>query len=110
MRSISTLRGLRSDMLIAKELPSLSCPTLFLWGDADSFAPPALEQRVADTMPDARVQVVPDAGHSPHLDQPAIIAEAVETFTKETESKRSYRQSGAQRSAQRSLCGYLLSP
>jgi pimeloyl-ACP methyl ester carboxylesterase len=41
-------------------------------------------QRVADTMPDARVQVVPDAGHSPHLDQPAIIAEAVETFTKKT--------------------------
>jgi abhydrolase domain-containing protein 6 len=52
MRSISTLRGLRSDMLIAKELPSLSCPTLFPWGDADSFAPPALGQRVADTMPD----------------------------------------------------------
>jgi pimeloyl-ACP methyl ester carboxylesterase len=84
MRSISTLRGLRSDMLIAKELPSLSCPTLFLWGDADSFAPPALGQRVADTMPDAGVQVVPDADHSPHLDQPAIIAEAVETFTKKT--------------------------
>jgi pimeloyl-ACP methyl ester carboxylesterase len=35
-------------------------------------------------MPDARVQVVPDAGHSPHLDQPAISAEAVETFTKKT--------------------------
>jgi pimeloyl-ACP methyl ester carboxylesterase len=35
-------------------------------------------------MPDARVQFVPDAGHSPHLDQSAIIAEAVETFTKKT--------------------------
>jgi hypothetical protein len=56
-------------------------------------------------MPDARVQVVPDAGHSPHLDQPAIIAEAVETFTKKTSSKRSYRQSGVQRSTQRSACG-----
>jgi pimeloyl-ACP methyl ester carboxylesterase len=79
MRSSSTLRGLRSDMLIAKELPSLSCPTLFLWGDADSFAPPARGQEVADTMPDARVQVVSDAGHSPHLDQPAIIAQGLRT-------------------------------
>src|SRR5512133_2033058 len=61
MQSISTLRGLRSDMLIPNELPSLSCPTLFLWGDADSFAPPALGQEVADTMSDARVQVVSDA-------------------------------------------------
>jgi pimeloyl-ACP methyl ester carboxylesterase len=71
-------------MLIAKELKSLSCPTLFLWGDADSQAPPAVGQRVADTMPDARVQIVPDAGHSPHLDQPAFIAEAVASFTKKT--------------------------
>jgi pimeloyl-ACP methyl ester carboxylesterase len=35
-------------------------------------------------MPDARVQVVSDAGHSPRLDQPAIIAQAVGNFTRKT--------------------------
>jgi len=82
MRSISTLRGLRSNVMIAEEMASLSCATLFLWGDADSYVPLPVGQRVAKTMPNARFQIVPDAGHSPHVDQPAIVAEAIETFRK----------------------------
>ena len=84
MRSISTLRGLRTNIIIAEDMANLSCPTLFLWGDADSYVPLSVGQRVADTMPNARFEIVPDAGHSPHLDQPAMIAEAIEAFTRET--------------------------
>jgi pimeloyl-ACP methyl ester carboxylesterase len=68
--------------MTAEEMANLSCPTLFLWGDADSYVPLSVGQRVADTMPDARFQIVPDAGHSPHVDQPAIVAEAIEAFTR----------------------------
>ena len=83
MRSISTLRGLRTNIIIAEDMANLSCPTLFLWGDADSYMPLSVGQRVADTMPNARFEIVPDAGHGPHLDQPAMIAEAIEAFTRE---------------------------
>jgi pimeloyl-ACP methyl ester carboxylesterase len=84
MRSISTLRGYRPNIMIADQMARLSCPTLFLWGDADSYVPLSVGQHVADTMPDAQFQMVPDAGHSPHVDQPAMVAEAIETFIRRT--------------------------
>jgi pimeloyl-ACP methyl ester carboxylesterase len=31
-------------------------------------------------MPDARISVIPDAGHIPHLDQPELVAAALNDF------------------------------
>ncbi len=62
------------------ELPTLRCPTLLLWGDKDTFGPPAWGQDMARLMPDARCIVVPDAGHLPWLDQPDLCARAIDFF------------------------------
>jgi len=48
----------------------LAIPTLFIWGDHDSLGPPSLGREMARIMPNARCEVLEDAGHLPWLDQP----------------------------------------
>src|SRR5215207_5763578 len=45
------------------ELPKIRVPTLVLSGTADVIAPPAQGQRIAELIPDARLEVFKGAGH-----------------------------------------------
>lgn len=80
LRAMVTLRGVRPHLLLNDELAGLAVPTLFLWGDADTFVPMALGQAVAATMPDARFEVVAGAGHLVQLDRPEFVAMAIGEF------------------------------
>ena len=52
------------------EMAHLAIPALFIWGDHDSLGPPDLGREMARIMPNARCEVLEDAGHLPWLDQP----------------------------------------
>ncbi len=61
------------------ELRPLPMPTLVLVGEQDApFVEPS--RRMADAIPGARLQLIPDAGHSPQQETPEAWAEAVLTF------------------------------
>jgi len=45
-------------------------PTLLLAGEHDPIWPPAAVRGIADAIPDARMEVIPGAGHSPYFEQP----------------------------------------
>jgi 3-oxoadipate enol-lactonase len=77
LRAVATSRGLRPELLLGDEMARLSVPTLFVWGDADAFAPPSIGQELAARMPDAHFEVVPDAGHLPWVDRPDIVAASI---------------------------------
>lgn len=62
------------------ELKSLQTPTLFLWGDRDTFGPPMLGREMAALMPRARCEVIQDAGHLPWLDDTELCAQHLRTF------------------------------
>jgi pimeloyl-ACP methyl ester carboxylesterase len=79
-RRVTTLRGFRNELLLRDEVTKLATPTLFLWGDSDGFAPPSSGGTVAAAMPAARLEVIKDAGHLPHLDAPATVATAINRF------------------------------
>lgn len=55
------------------ELAGLQVPVLFAWGDRD-FASVAAGREIARAVPNARFEVVPDAGHLLWIDQPATAA------------------------------------
>lgn len=74
LAAVSTLRGFRAHLLLRDAMTGLRTPTLFLWGDRDSFAPPTSGEEVAARMPFARLETIPDAGHLAQLDQPEIVA------------------------------------
>jgi pimeloyl-ACP methyl ester carboxylesterase len=64
------------------ELRNLRTPTLFIWGDKDSFAPPEFGEQMAKMAPRARCDVVRDAGHHVWVDQPKHAARLTMEFLK----------------------------
>jgi pimeloyl-ACP methyl ester carboxylesterase len=62
------------------ELKNLRARTLFVWGDGDKFGPPTLGQEMAVLAPDARCEVLADAGHLVWLDQPERCARSTMAF------------------------------
>lgn len=61
---------------------SIRCPTLVVVGEQDtSFLGAA--STMADVIPDARLVVVPDAGHAPQFENPDAYFAAVDSFVRE---------------------------
>jgi pimeloyl-ACP methyl ester carboxylesterase len=58
----------------------IGAPTLIIWGKADRIIPPAYAQEFAGRIGGARMELIDDAGHLPHLEQPAAVANAVCAF------------------------------
>ena len=77
-----TLRGINSKYYLREELGDIQQPTLFIWGAKDAFAPPSSGLEAVNIMLDARVEVVPEAGHLPWLDAPDRCAELIVDFLK----------------------------
>lgn len=62
---------------VVKEIP---IPTLVQYGSHSNVVTPELAQRMAETMPDCRVDRIEDAGHALFTDQPEAFAQSVERF------------------------------
>jgi 3-oxoadipate enol-lactonase len=64
------------------EMGGVVCPTLVMVGDEDrTFIEPSL--LLADAVPDARLVVIPDAGHSPQFENPPAWFGALDAFLAE---------------------------
>ena len=50
-------------------LPRVHVSTLILWGDNDRIVPVSAGERIADAMPDARLEIIAGAGHLPHIER-----------------------------------------
>ncbi len=51
-------------------LPRVQVPTLVVWGENDCIVPVSAGERIADAMPNARLEIVEGAGHLPHIERP----------------------------------------
>jgi pimeloyl-ACP methyl ester carboxylesterase len=58
----------------------LSMPSLVIWGDQDRVVPPAHAELWRAALPGAQVAVIPDAGHLPHAEKPALVADKLMSF------------------------------
>jgi 2-succinyl-6-hydroxy-2,4-cyclohexadiene-1-carboxylate synthase len=58
-------------------LHELRCPVLLVAGQLDQHYAEAA-RRMAERLPDARVRIVPGAGHAPQLEQPELVAELLD--------------------------------
>ena len=67
-------------------MAQITCPTLVIVGEQDErFVDDAT--RIAATIPDAALVVVPDAGHSPQFENPELWFEAVDGFLRRTSDR-----------------------
>ena len=80
-----TIQSFRSNRSIVAEavedqLATITIPTLVVWGRYDQLVPIADGEGYAAGIPNAKLIVIPDAGHAPMIETPAAFIEAVEGF------------------------------
>jgi len=93
-RQIAALNGPRPDDLprrypvldpTGEAIRTLTVPVLFIAGEEDDLFPPPLVAVAARLLPNARLLVVPGAGHSVYFEQPEVFNRAVLDFLAEVE-------------------------
>lgn len=65
---------------ITSELPKIRAPTLVIVGEEDVATVPAKAERIAAGIANAKLIVIPGAGHSSTVEQPAIVNAAIKSF------------------------------
>lgn len=61
-------------------LASISAPSLVLCGEDDGMVPPENSRQIAELIPGALLQLIPQCGHLPMLEQPGRVADEVFQF------------------------------
>jgi pimeloyl-ACP methyl ester carboxylesterase len=61
-------------------LKELKLPTLLIAGAADLYTPPSISRMIAAEIPNSRLAVIPEAGHSTYWEQPELFNRAVLDF------------------------------
>jgi pimeloyl-ACP methyl ester carboxylesterase len=62
-------------------LHRINVPTLLIWGASDGMVPVAYAEAYRALIPDARLVVIPKAGHLPQVEQPDLLLEHILSFT-----------------------------
>jgi pimeloyl-ACP methyl ester carboxylesterase len=68
------------DKGLKKHIHRIAAPTLVVWGAADGVIAPSYAEHFAQRIAGARVALVDQAGHLPHLEQPDTVARLVLDF------------------------------
>ncbi len=65
---------------VADRLDEIDVPTLVVHGEEDRSLPIEDAERMAEAIPDGRMERVPEAGHTSTLENPAAVSAAIESF------------------------------
>lgn len=68
------------DWDIEGRLAEITAPSLIIWGSDDIEVPRQYSEHLANTLPNALMTVIPDAGHKSCTDQPDLFNKLVRTF------------------------------
>lgn len=74
------LLALQNDMTKSLPLLTKQIPTIFIWGDADTFALPETGREIEKRLPDAKFHWVPGAGHQVQTDKPEEATSIIRGF------------------------------
>lgn len=71
------------DADIGPELGEITAPSLAITGELDGGSTPQMSHRLAEALPDCRVQIVPGARHMLPVQEPDAFVTAITTFIRE---------------------------
>lgn len=77
---IAALAGMAARRDATSELTSMDVPALVIVGDEDRLTPPHVVRAMAERMPRARLEVIPEAGHVANLENPAAFNAVLTEF------------------------------
>lgn len=79
---------------LPRRLRRVAVPVAVLWGSEDKIASISNGRLLASFIPEASFEEIPNAGHHPHIDNPALFNECVRRFLREGKdaSKEAFAQ------------------
>jgi len=80
-----TASGLRPEVVMVDRLHLVKSPTLLIHGAQDEIHPLELSQNACRLIPSARLKVINECGHCPHIEKAAEFNEVVISFLKANE-------------------------
>jgi pimeloyl-ACP methyl ester carboxylesterase len=63
-----------------RRLKELKLPTLLIAGAADLYTPPSISRIIAAELPNSRLVLMPESGHSSYWEEPELFNQAVIDF------------------------------
>ncbi len=60
-------------------------PTLIIWGEQDRIIPVAHAYQAHEAIPNSRLEIIPGAGHFPHVEEPVRFTDILREFLRTTE-------------------------
>ncbi|MFF7281221.1 alpha/beta fold hydrolase [Streptomyces griseorubiginosus] len=90
--NMATMRVLAGDPYmhdpeLLPRLGRIQVPTLLLWGESDRVVTPAYGAAYAEAFGDGRLEIVPEAGHLPHIEQPDATYALIEAHLDRTSTR-----------------------
>jgi pimeloyl-ACP methyl ester carboxylesterase len=67
-------------------LADIKVPTLVMTGEFDMGCGPALNRKMAETIPQAQLKILPDLKHSILVEAPGTVADALKEFLRSVET------------------------
>lgn len=71
---------IKDERCIYSKLNEIKCPTLVIWGAQDKVIPPYYAELFKEEISTAKLMIVEDAGHMPHVDKAKVVNDAVIDF------------------------------
>lgn len=71
---------------VTDEIAAIKAPTLVIVGEQDAAAPPKRSRTIAELIPGARLEIVPNCGHSSTVEQPEAVAALLQKFLAEVDA------------------------
>ena len=68
------------DPKLRRRLRRVRIPALVVWGESDGVIDPEYGRAYAQAFPDARFELIPEAGHLPQIEQPERLLNLVRSF------------------------------
>ena len=82
MRLVASMAA-GEDVITPRDLSRITQETLVLWGDRDRIFPLAAGRRLARSLPNARLEILPRCGHVPPTERPIAFVRRVLAFLDE---------------------------
>lgn len=65
---------------LRRRLSRINKPSLVVWGESDGIVSPSYGRAYANSIPEARLEIIQQAGHYPYLERPSEFVSVVEPF------------------------------
>jgi pimeloyl-ACP methyl ester carboxylesterase len=89
--NMATMRVLAGDPYmhdpkLLRRLARVHLPALLLWGESDRIVTPAYGKAYASAFGNAHLEVIPKAGHLPHIEQPQTTSTLIDTYMRQADT------------------------